>query len=418
MGEAILAPMYSTSDSQFSAMKAGLSRDDPCHNVPASAKRTEDACQIRVFGWNLGGTALEQLKPALGDVSRGPLRPDDLLLLQEVPRSSLGWTTARVEGRLVVHYRDKTQWRGTGISVNDSSWSIQKKISAGAGCWFRLKGLQTGVELWCGTFQLSPGTSLVDFEASLNRFLDKKPTTTLPIIVQGDVNAHFRWEQGPRGDTSVSTEGRSLLFRDRFLASGLHMVAPVRSQQSLPTSRPRQAGRGGHHIDVIAVQRVLRAKTEIMVESFKMIGTDHEALFCDVLLRQGKAHRRHATGPRVWIGGVSQLQHVDQDVLERLAKHHTKPRPGQAYKDSAEVKAAYKQARQLKAIGDLFASANLAGQWDGKWSTPLRRYRTLTLQSMNIWKGSIRGRIFACTRTMGVQGWLSRKKSCRQLWQD
>ena len=56
----------------------------------------------------------------------------------------------------------------------------------------------------------------------------------------------------------------------------------------------------------------------------------------------------NATGPRVWIGGVSQLQHVDQDVLEYLAKHHTKPRPGQAYKDSAEVKAAFKQAKLLK----------------------------------------------------------------------
>ena len=177
----------------------------------------------------------------------------------------------------------------------------------------------------------SPGAPLADFDAALTKFLKNKPSTTLPIIVQGDVNAHFRWAQQAEGDTPICTDGKSLLFRDRLLASGLAMAAPLRSQQAVPTSRPRQGNRVGHHMDVFATQRVLRTRVEVLQESYKLVGTDHECLFGKFSIRKGKKYRRHATGPRVWTGGVSQVSHVDQSVLESLARSCTKPKPGLAY---------------------------------------------------------------------------------------
>ena len=211
----------------------------------------------------------------------------DVVFLQEVPRGKEGWSTDRVEDRLVLHHRCKAQWRGTGIAIHDSHWSVRQKIAARAGAWFHLKGLTNGLEVWCGTFHFPPGIPLDEFESSLANFLAKKPRTTLPVMVQGDVNAHFRWEQLPEGDSAVSTDGRSLLFRDRLLASGLHLAAPIRSHQGLPTSRPRQEGRTGHHIDIVALQRVLRAKTEILVDSHMLLGTDHECIYSLVKLRAG-----------------------------------------------------------------------------------------------------------------------------------
>ena len=325
MGEEIRASQYSMSGGQFSASMHDKAREEPSHTRSASRQAAQDTNrEVRFFGWNLGGAGLDTVKPALGDVGRGPLQPGDILLLQELPRSDTGWQTEKVEDRLVVHHRDKSQWRGTGIAIRDSVWSIQKRVAAGAGCWFKLKGLRSDVELWCGTFHFAPGTTLSVFESALHRFLSKKPNTTLPVVVQGDVNSHFRWQQGEEADKAVTTDGRSLLFHDRLVACGLHMVAPVRSQQGLPTSRPRQEARTGHHIDIIAVQRVLGARNEIQVDSFKLIGTDHEALFGTIRIRSGKTIVRHATRPRVWVGGVQQISHIDQTVLERMAKDHTK----------------------------------------------------------------------------------------------
>ena len=147
---------------------------------------------------------------------------------------------------------------------------------------------------------------------------------------------------------AVSTDGRSLLFRDRVTASGLQISAPVRSQQLLPTSRPRQADRAGHHIDLFLTQRVLRGRVEIMVDSHQLLGTNHEALFGAFKTRRGRVHKRCPTRPRVWTGGVDQVDFVDQSVLEDLAKKHTRPRPGRSYKDPDDVKALFRRARTLK----------------------------------------------------------------------
>ena len=121
---------------------------------------------------------------SLGYVPRGPLWPEDLLLLQEVPRRASGWSRVKVEDRLVVFHRG---WRGVGIAFNETAWALQKRVAAGHGCWFQLKNLSSSVQLWCGTFHFPPGIPLVEFEAALTVFLDRKPRTTLPIIVQGDV---------------------------------------------------------------------------------------------------------------------------------------------------------------------------------------------------------------------------------------
>ena len=113
----------------------------------------------------------------------------------------------------------------------------------------------------------------------------------------------------------MSTDGRSLLFCDRMAAAGMRLEAPVRGHQGVPTSKPRQADRKGHQIDVFAVQRVLATRVEIQIDSCLLINTDHEAMFGTFSFRGTKLRRRHGTGPRVWKGGLDQVDHVDQPNL-------------------------------------------------------------------------------------------------------
>ena len=337
--------VYRTPGGELDAVKH---REDGAPRARAQGGMDRTLLQTRVFGWNLGGASLENVKPALGDVSRGPLLADDLLLLQETPRRPTGWTTERCEDRLVVHYRDAKAWRGVGISFRDVAWSMQKKRAAGKGCWFRMRSLTTSVELWLGVFYFPPGAPLASFEEDLSCFLGKKPDTTLPIVVQGDLNAELKWAHNAGGDEPVSTDGRSLLFCDRMAAAGMRLEAPVRGHQGVPTSRPRQADRKGHQIDVFAVQRVFASRVEIQIDSCLLINTDHEAMFGTFSFRGTKLRRRHGTGPRVWKGGLDQVDHVDQPTLEKFAKDHTAPKPGRAYRDNDDVKKLFRRARLLQ----------------------------------------------------------------------
>ena len=341
-------------DHVYSSPRSELGANDLRHrndgvvaspNGDATVKQDVSFHEVRIFGWNLGGALLDTVGPALGEVCGGPLRADDLVMLQEAPRRAAGWSRERVDGRLVVTHRQCDQWRGVGLSFCETAWAMIKKVPAGFGAWFRMRHLRKGVELWLGSFHFTPGTSIPVFEDMLGKFLAKRPVCPLPIIVQGDVNAHFAWSRGDRGDELVCLTGRGLIFRDRTVAAGMTTCPPVRAHQDWPTSRPRQEGRDGHHIDVFLTQRAMGGRVEVLKDSYMLIGSDHEALVGSFKLRVGKGRQRHCTGPRVWCGNLEVVNHLDQEGLEQLARTRTKPRPGMSYKDPEHVKELLRNAR-------------------------------------------------------------------------
>ncbi|CAE7749213.1 pol [Symbiodinium sp. CCMP2456] len=89
--------------------------------------------------------------------------------------------------------------------------------------------------------------------------------------------------------------------------------------------------------------------------TFRCLGTDHELLSCVVEVRAERERRMHCTRPRVWVGGPQQIDHIDQEVLTKLARDCTKPRPGKGYRDPEQVKAAVRRAKVLN-TGDAWKS--------------------------------------------------------------
>ena len=53
---------------------------------------------------------------------------------------------------------------------------------------------------------------------------------------------------------------------------------------------------------------------------------------------EGKPIARLDTKPRVWVGGPSRFDYLEQGVLEQLARTCTKSIRGQAYRDPEPVK--------------------------------------------------------------------------------
>ena len=226
------------------------------------------------------------------------------------------------------------------------AWTVTGRRAAGKGVWFRIKHLRTSVELWLGSFHLTPGCTQMEYSSELQGFLLKKPKDSLPIIIQGDANAVFGWDTTEdHRVVAVGSCGKAVLLLNGLEEHRLLPAEPVPQHRCLATSRPRQADRQGHQIDLFATQRVTTREIRILRDSCFVSGTDHELMQGKFRPRTGKGCTRHATGPRVWVGGISQVAHVDQPALEHIARTCTKPRPGQAYRDPQEVKRLLRNAK-------------------------------------------------------------------------
>ena len=221
--------------------------------------------------------------------------------------------------------------------------------AAGKGVWFRVKHLVSAIELWLGTFHFTPGCNQIVYSEEVTGFLNKKPKDGLPVIVQGDANADVGWgcTEGQQM-MAVGRECNSTLLLNSLAEHLLCPTAPLPAHRDLPTSRPRQAGRQGHHIDLFATSRVFTSEVKIYQDSCLVSGTDHELVHGRFRLRKGKGFIRHRTGPRVWKGELRKVDFVDQSTLEELASKHTQPRPGRAYRDPEHVKGLFRQAKLSK----------------------------------------------------------------------
>ncbi|CAE7637766.1 NLRC3 [Symbiodinium microadriaticum] len=171
------------------------------------------------------------------------------------------------------------------------------------------------------------------------------PDSANRVIYQGDVNTGFGWVDEHEGMTAVPKEGKGGILHKVITERELAFGVPEPAQINTPTSRPRQEGRQGQCIDVMCYKGIRCRGWGIHEDSYMKVGTDHELCFSQFALQERRQHRRHETRPRTWVGGVAQIDRMDQEYIEQLAAQCTKPQPSQGYKDTPEIKQAFKAAK-------------------------------------------------------------------------
>ena len=231
--------------------------------------------RFRVLGWNIGGAALEQLPDAVSSSTGSPLK-ESILLLQECPRVAPGWKTTKLPGMTVLGHRQSDQWRGCGLAYGPSSWAPISKKCVGDGIWVVMKHLCSGERVLFGSFHLVPGMNQADYAAAAEKFLQGMPKGHRRVVVQGDLNAPFAWVQADTGDIASGLDGKALLVLDLLAGVSLQPLAPRREDQGWPTSRPRQEGRAGAKIDLMASRGVRHLRGRVHRDSCLTLNADHE----------------------------------------------------------------------------------------------------------------------------------------------
>ena len=268
-----------------------------------------------------------------------------MYLLQEVPRREAGWHTDCNSGWSVLSHRHVDTWRGTGLLYRASCWKIVRRLSTGRRTWYRVRHVTCGNEFWVGTAHLDPGCTRAVHRAAIEEHLSRLKPTTLPVLLSCDINSPIRWQQVDGDSQPFGRDGKTVGFLEAITSKGYRLAAPAPSQFETPTSRPRQEGRSGRQIDCVAYKGVSIPRLTIHTDSYKSLGSDHELLEVFVQIRAEGRRKVHCTRPRVWTGGPTIIEHIDQTVLKQLAQTCTKPKPGKGYKDPPEVKTAVQRAR-------------------------------------------------------------------------
>ena len=211
----------------------------------------------------------------------------------------------------------------------------------------QIQALERPLELWIGTAHFSPGVAVAVYEEEVHNHFAGLPRNAHRVVFQGDVNTAFGWTVSDRGGVSeVAKEGKGGILHKVLVERGLRMLSPNQSQMDVPTSRPRQEGRDGQCIDIMAVSCLRTRFWHIHVDSHLHIGTDHELCEGCLVLDAKRARDRHQTEPRVWCGGIQAVTAMDQSIIEGLARGCTKPAPGRGYRDPQQVRQAFRDAKR------------------------------------------------------------------------
>ena len=320
-----------------------------CTGAQASQEQDVRAgCRIKVFGWNVGGADLSDLPGAVREATKKALAPDAIILLQEVPRGEPGWSTEKVGALELLSFRSTEAWRGTGVAFNPSSWCMIRRVARDRGCWVLLRHLLQGFSLWVSTAHFSPGCTHAQFESELTNFFEGAPRSGVPVLCQVDGNAPILWNHFSGETLAVGRDGKSHELLGQLEAWGSGSRCLAQGNTRLRLLRPRQGGRQGSIIDLMATRGIGRTGLKIHVHSCHVLGTDHELLEGDLSLAKGSPGNRYSTAPRVWKGGIGRVDRLDQEVLVSLALKCTAPAAGKGYRDPPEVKAAVGEARAVR----------------------------------------------------------------------
>ena len=233
-----------------------------------------------------------------------------------------GWHQERKEGLAIHYFQSEEAWRGVGVAFPADKWTIMRKRACGRAVWFRLRRLGDGTELWLGSAHHSQEVASAVHQHQVNQALRLLPPTGLPTILGMDANAAVGWTlHEQHGATAVGTDAKSNLMIGTLEYEGYRIVPPSQLQFHTPRSRPRKAEARGPCIDVMAAKHVGPAKVEILVDSHKLMDTDHDMVVAHVMLRaSGRRYaRRMDTRARVVTSVIPPQPSMDQETLKRLA---------------------------------------------------------------------------------------------------
>ena len=327
-----------------------------------------------MFGWNLGGTGVSELPKAFRDATAGAFAKNDVAVVQEYPRVKPGWSVETVQGYRFVTFRHENMWRGTGVAFHADVWKVISKRSTSRGVWVHLRHLASMESVWFSSAHFSPGVTQGKYEQEIEDHFRQRPRHAKSIIFQGDLNCSFRWSRLEERVDAASKEGKGDLFNRYASEAGLDFVPFTYNQWDTATRRPRQAGRVGTQIDYMLCRGIRREECNIYVDSCYCVGSDHECIGACFHMKTRRVIPRNDTRPREWTGVQGNITEVNQEVLEGLAKRCTRPRNGEGYQDTPEIKQAFKQAKLSKTAAAWTRALNMRKQARKSWEAErLRR---------------------------------------------
>ena len=312
--------------------------------------------EVHHLSWNVAGVSLEQVETGLDELRRCAVGKLELISLQEVPRGEVGWGFRSFGKWHLFTFRDENEWRGSGIGFRSDIWTLMRKKSSSNGMWARLRRIEDGVEVWCGSSYLSQGATREKHGAEVHAFLGALPPTTLPVVFGSDVNTPIKWADA-EGESAVPTgpESKGEYMLGLLSSKGLSLTAPAFHQWDTPTSCPRRADATGRQIDVVGSKHVQAGPAYIVPGSHSFLGDgDHDAV-CQVFMvktRSSDRPRRPNLRPRAVRGNLRIPDVMNQASLQHLARTCTQPVAGKSYEDPEDVKALFRMARFSKSSAD------------------------------------------------------------------
>ena len=326
----------------------------PIHTLKDTSGPPEGSSQnhtlISFFSWNIGGKPISDALKAV-DVAQPHKARDGIMALQELPRVAPGWHTTKEEGgRLLVQYRDDLrQWRGNGIAFNPEKFVSLRRKASPVGVWLRLRHRDTGAEFWVSSARLSTGVPDSTTAEEIQVFLKLRPKVPSQAVLLSDFNTRLTWSAGAGRIAQPSPScGRADYLVSEIETQHFLMCGPPVQQWDTPTSRPRRAGARGKQIDGAAVRSLPRAETHIEEKSFRQIGGDHDRIHLTIAMARGGGGPPpdQSTRPRIVSREPKPQPYLDQQIMEKLARTHTRPLPGNRYRDPEHVKKLYQKAKK------------------------------------------------------------------------
>ena len=187
---------------------------------------------------------------------------------------------------------------------------------------FVMKHLGSGERVLFGSVHLVPGMTQDNYAAAAEGFLAGMPKNHRRVVVQGGFNSPFAWVQNETGDIACGLDGQALLTLDLLAGAGRLTCWLAK----------------GFYIGGVRYSG----------DSCFSLNTDHELPRGTFELRGKRIFSRPTTRPRVWTGGLSEIQGISVEQLGELAQNHTKPVPSRAYCDSKAIREAFQAAKLSK----------------------------------------------------------------------
>ena len=293
--------------------------------------------------WNLGGQKAEDVDSVAKDL--------DLILVQELAREEHGWNSFETDNFQWISHRACDQWRGVAVAISlDRFDSIVHKIATKRGIWVvaRVRGLGRVV---FGALHCHTGVTNQLYQSAVLEFVKACPKKYrhLPLVCGADANEVPPWNTDEHGHVFAGSGSSNLnLLVDEMMGLGASPCGPRPADQLKPTHFPRDATRAGRHIDMIFSRHISASQVCIDGDRRLMIGSDHGLVHGELFCVGGAGRQIWGNDSRPrWV--VDSLPDdfliVEEEDIQKLARHYTKPRFSRAYRDSDEIKEATHAAK-------------------------------------------------------------------------